>query len=43
MLRLVKGVAPTIFERAGPFCVSKKTCPEKKYDCLKWVELFKKK
>jgi thymidylate synthase (FAD) len=43
MLRLVKGVAPTIFERAGPFCVSKKICPEKKYDCPKWVELFKKK
>jgi thymidylate synthase (FAD) len=43
MLRLVKGVAPTIFAGSGPFCVSRKICPEKKYDCPKWVELFKKK
>jgi len=42
MLRLVKGVAPTMFENAGPFCVSRKICPEKKYDCPKWVELYKK-
>jgi len=41
MLALVKGVAPTIFEKAGPFCVSKRVCPEKKYDCPKWVELYK--
>ncbi|MEN3053022.1 MAG: FAD-dependent thymidylate synthase [Candidatus Methanosuratincola petrocarbonis] len=42
MLTLVKGIAPTIFENAGPFCVSKRICPEKKYDCPKWVELYKK-
>lgn len=42
MLRLVKGVAPTMFENSGPFCVSRKICPEKKYDCPKWVELYKK-
>ncbi|MDI9644820.1 MAG: FAD-dependent thymidylate synthase [Candidatus Verstraetearchaeota archaeon] len=41
MLSLVKGVAPTIFGCAGPFCVTRKTCPEKKYDCPKWVELYK--
>ncbi len=42
MLSLVKGVAPTIFENAGPFCVSRRICPEKKYSCPKWVELYKK-
>ncbi len=42
MLSLVKSVAPRIFENAGPFCVTRKTCPEKKYDCPKWVELHKK-
>jgi len=42
MLQLVKDVAPTMFENSGPFCVSKKICPEKKYDCPKWVELYKK-
>ncbi|MGQ9760075.1 MAG: FAD-dependent thymidylate synthase [Candidatus Methanomethylicaceae archaeon] len=41
MLKLVKGVAPRIFKNAGPFCVSRKFCPEKKYDCSKWVELYK--
>jgi len=42
MLRLVKAVAPTIFGGAGPFCVTRKTCPEGKYDCPKWEELYKK-
>ncbi|MDH7555640.1 MAG: FAD-dependent thymidylate synthase [Candidatus Methanosuratincola sp.] len=42
MLALVKGVAPTIFENAGPFCVSRRICPEKKYTCPKWTELYKK-
>lgn len=42
MLSLVRGVAPTIFESAGPFCVSRRTCPEGKYDCPKWVELYKR-
>lgn len=42
MLRLVKDVAPTIFGNAGPFCVNRKTCPEAKYECPKWVELYKK-
>ncbi len=41
MLFQLKAVAPTIFERAGPACVSRKVCPEKSYDCPKWVELFK--
>ncbi|MGC8935995.1 MAG: FAD-dependent thymidylate synthase [Candidatus Methanomethylicaceae archaeon] len=42
MLSLVREVAPNIFENAGPFCVTRKVCPEKKYDCPKWVELYKK-
>lgn len=42
MLSLVRQVAPNIFENAGPFCVTRKVCPEKKYDCPKWVELYKK-
>jgi len=41
MLSLVKQVAPHIFENAGAFCVTRKVCPEKKYDCPKWVELYK--
>ena len=41
MLRLVRQVAPTIFEKAGPFCFSRKICQERKYDCPKWVELYK--
>jgi len=41
MLSLVKAEAPTIFERAGPACISSKVCPDKVYDCPKWVELFK--
>jgi len=41
MLLQVKAVAPTLFERAGPACVSRKICPEKLYDCPIWVELFK--
>ncbi|MEM0286423.1 MAG: FAD-dependent thymidylate synthase [Candidatus Methanomethylicaceae archaeon] len=42
MLELVKNVAPNVFKKAGPFCVSKGICPEKKYDCPKWIELYKK-
>jgi thymidylate synthase (FAD) len=42
MLRLVKAIAPTIFENAGPACIDRKICPEKVYDCPKWVELYKK-
>ncbi|MDH5810877.1 MAG: FAD-dependent thymidylate synthase [Candidatus Methanomethylicaceae archaeon] len=42
MLSLVKQVAPHIFENAGPFCVTRKVCPEKKYECPKWIELYKK-
>ncbi len=41
MLSSVKVIAPTIFENAGPACVSRKICPDKAYDCAKWVELFK--
>jgi thymidylate synthase (FAD) len=42
MLRLVKVVAPTIFEKSGPSCVSRRNCPDRDYDCPKWVELYKK-
>ncbi|MEM3674300.1 MAG: FAD-dependent thymidylate synthase [Candidatus Methanomethyliaceae archaeon] len=42
MLSIVKQVAPRIFENAGPFCVTRKVCPEKKYECPKWIELYKK-
>jgi thymidylate synthase (FAD) len=42
MLRLVRDAAPTIFANAGPFCITRRTCPEEKYDCPKWVELYKK-
>ncbi|MEM1513909.1 MAG: FAD-dependent thymidylate synthase [Candidatus Thermoplasmatota archaeon] len=33
MLKLVKQVAPTIFENAGPPCKTKKICPMKKRSC----------
>ncbi len=33
MLKLVKGVAPTIFEGAGPYCLSKGICPERDRGC----------
>lgn len=33
MLRLVKDVAPVIFESAGPACKTKKICPEERKDC----------
>ncbi|MEM2881848.1 MAG: FAD-dependent thymidylate synthase [Candidatus Bathyarchaeia archaeon] len=33
MLELVRGVAPTIFERAGPYCLSKGICPEGDRGC----------
>lgn len=42
MLNLVKGVAPAIFENSGPACITKRICPEKRYDCPLWVELYKK-
>ncbi len=32
MLRIVKGIAPTIFDKAGPACI-KGPCPEGKYSC----------
>lgn len=32
MLRIVKGIAPTIFDKAGPACI-KGPCPEGKYTC----------
>lgn len=41
MLRLVKEVAPTIFENGGAPCISKKTCPEKDYNCPEWIRLYK--
>jgi len=36
MLRLVKPVAPTIFENAGPACVSRRVCTEGKRSCGRW-------
>lgn len=33
MLRLVKRAAPRIFEKAGPPCVSRKTCPYRDESC----------
>ncbi len=33
MLKLVRGVAPTIFEKAGPPCKTKHTCPMEKKEC----------
>lgn len=38
MLALVKPIAPTIFEKAGPGCVSG-PCPEGKMSCLKMQEV----
>lgn len=37
MLRLVKEVAPILFEKSGPPCL-KKTCPEGKMSCGKMLE-----
>ncbi|MGC2063138.1 MAG: FAD-dependent thymidylate synthase, partial [Thermodesulfovibrionales bacterium] len=34
MLKLVKGIAPTIFAKAGPSCL-KGACPEGEYTCGK--------
>jgi len=42
MLATVKSIAPIIFENAGPACESRKICPEKYYECPKWVDLYKK-
>ncbi|MEM0475456.1 MAG: FAD-dependent thymidylate synthase [Candidatus Norongarragalinales archaeon] len=36
MLELVKPIAPTIFENAGPKCVSQKICTEGKRSCGRW-------
>lgn len=36
MLRLVREVAPTVFENAGPQCVSRLACSEGKRSCGKW-------
>ncbi len=33
MLKKVKKVAPKIFEKAGPPCISKGECPEKDFSC----------
>jgi thymidylate synthase (FAD) len=33
MLKEVKQIAPTIFERAGPPCKTRNVCPENKKDC----------
>lgn len=33
MLELVKKVAPTIFEKAGPPCISRGVCPEPDFPC----------
>ena len=38
MLRLVKAVAPTLFQNAGPGCVKGK-CPEGSYSCGKALEI----
>jgi thymidylate synthase (FAD) len=38
MLKLVKGIAPTIFSKAGPGCL-KGTCPEGEYSCGKIEEV----
>ncbi|MDW7970559.1 MAG: FAD-dependent thymidylate synthase [Nitrososphaerota archaeon] len=43
MLELVKSIAPIVFKKAGPFCITRGICPEKKYDCPKWIELYKTK
>ncbi|MFH0973165.1 MAG: FAD-dependent thymidylate synthase [Candidatus Micrarchaeota archaeon] len=36
MLKLAKQAAPTIFENAGPACVSRRVCTEGKRSCGKW-------
>jgi thymidylate synthase (FAD) len=41
MLRLVKGIAPTVFTGAGPGCVSG-PCPEGSYTCGKAAEVRKR-
>lgn len=41
MLKLVKAVAPTIFEKAGPACISG-PCPEGEYTCGKIKEVRKR-
>ncbi len=39
MLDLVKGVAPIIFENAGPPCVSEKICDQGKMSCGIWKNI----
>lgn len=41
MLKLVKGVSPVIFSKAGPACLSA-SCPEGEYSCGKTKEVRKK-
>jgi len=41
MLRLVKGVAPVLFEQAGPRCLQG-PCPEGHASCGKWQEVREK-
>ncbi len=41
MLSLVKKVAPTIFENAGPPCISEGMCPEEEFPC-KLREMLKR-
>jgi thymidylate synthase (FAD) len=38
MLKIVKGIAPTVFEKAGPACISG-PCPEGEYSCGKIKEV----
>jgi len=39
MLKLCKEKAPTIFENAGPSCISKKICFEKDFSCGLWKKI----
>ena len=41
MLKLVKGLAPTIFKNAGPACL-KRPCPEGEYTCGKFEDVRKR-
>jgi thymidylate synthase (FAD) len=39
MLKLVKEVAPIIFENAGPPCISEKICDQGKLSCGLWKSI----
>ena len=39
MLRLVKEVAPDLFEKAGPSCMTEKICWEGKFSCGLWKKI----